>query len=195
MLTNMSMRQPIQLDANKGGDLMPAHSFGPEWIDPLLRSGKQGTTRPQHDRIKVGDTVSIYIKQRQPTISKPLRICTEDGKWNIRELMKTRPHYPQLFYNSEGQKIYPHLLDWGAKRVRYYAHFLGKVEITEVYDIRPIEMSDEELEAWAWADGFKDFWEADEWFLSKYPGHWMQRTWTVERWHGWVERYFEPEAI
>jgi len=169
---------------------MPAITFGEEWLDPLLRGDKQGTTRQQTKRIKVDDIVSIYIRQRQPIITKPLRVCTETGKWHIRELMKTRPHYPQLFYNSEGQEIYPHLLDWGAKRVRYPAHFVGKVQITEVYDISPCMMSGEDLEAWALADGFDSFEDAKCWFEIRYGARWMHKTWTVLSWHGWQERYF-----
>ncbi len=185
---------------------MPAHTFGTEWLDPLLRSDKQGTTRPQSTRIKVGDIVSIYIKQRQAVSHKPLRTCTEDGKWHIRELMNTRPHYPQIFYDNEGQGMYPHLLDWGAKRVQYHAHFIGKVQITEVFDIHPCEMSRTDMEMWARADGFAfldvapaisemGHRSANDWFTQRYGADWIQRWWTVERWDGWLERYFEPEAL
>lgn len=55
----------------------------------------------------------------------------------------------------------------------YYAHFIGKVDIVEVYDIHLYEMSDDEIEAWACADGFKDFAHADMWFLRQYDGRWM----------------------
>jgi len=74
----------------------------------------------------------------------------------------------------------------------YHAHFLGKVEITEVYDIHPCEMSGEELEAWARADGFHNFAVARCWFEIRYGACWMHQYWTVVCWHGWVERYFEP---
>jgi hypothetical protein len=186
---------------------MPAVSFQEKWINKLLRGDKQQTTRPQTTRIWIGDPiVHIYNQQRRSIIDKPLLMCTKEGKWIVRGLMKKRHHYPQLFYDSEGGKIYPHLLDWGAKSVRYHAHFLGKVKITEVYDIHPSEMSGEELEAWAWADGFSNFdpititpesvaQSANWWFSHRYGNDWMQQTWTVIRWHGWVERYFEPEGV
>jgi hypothetical protein len=58
---------------------MPAHSFGPEWINPLLCSDKQGTTRPQYTRVKVGDIVSIYNQQRRRIIDKPIMELTVLG--------------------------------------------------------------------------------------------------------------------
>lgn len=165
---------------------MPAHSFGLEWLDPLLRSDKQGTTRPQHTRVKVGDIVHIYNQQRRRIADKPLRHLTEAG------MAMARDGYP--FIKSE---MYAD---------GFHAHFLGKVRIIDVYDIHPIEMSGEELEAWAWSDGFGNFdppaitrdlvlQSANWWFSDRYGNDWMHRTWTVERWHGWAERFFEPEAI
>ena len=177
---------------------MVAHSFGPEWLNPLLRCDKQGTTRPQHNRIKVGDIVSIYNQQRRRILDKPIMALTHEGCVMMEQRIKDM-NYPLLpFYNPISEYA-----------LKYYAHFLGKVEITEVYDIHPIEMSGEELEEWAWSDGFKDFHPinqiftkgihegdgANMWFQRRYGDEWMRQTWTVERWHGWVERYFEPEAI
>ena len=73
----------------------------------------------------------------------------------------------------------------------YHAHFLGKVVITEVYDVLPINSCGKE--AWAKHDGFDSFTDADEWFEAKYGEVWMCKYWTVIRWDGWLERYFEPE--
>jgi len=83
--------------------------------------------------------------------------------------------------------------EWGHRNIRGYAHLLGTVVITEVYDITPSEMSGEELEAWAWADGFDSFDAAKCWFEIRYGAHWMHMTWTAICWRGWAERYFEPE--
>ena len=181
---------------------MPAHTFGPEWLDPLLRGDKQGTTRPQSGRIKVGDIVSIYIQQRRRITDKPVRQMTGAGTTAI----ANRVNDPRFNYPAECP-ILPrgehHEIPY------YYAHFIGKVKIDDVYDIHPCEMTGEELEAWAWADGFDGFHPtgvfpeqlcslkpgANEWFMARYGDEWMQRWWTVERWHGWVERYFEPAAL
>lgn len=175
---------------------MPAHTFGLEWLDPLLRGDKQGTTRPQSTRIKVGDIVHIYNQQRRRIADKPMRTMTELGREMIR--LKRAVRYDIRTYPP----VHPDTWVHG----RYYAHFLGKVRIAEVYDIHPCEMSEEELKAWARADGFKDFEPhcidlnfrhesyANWWFANRYGNAWMQRWWTVERWAGWLERYFEPEV-
>lgn len=174
---------------------MPAHSFGPEWLNPLLRSDKQGTTRPQHTRVKVGDIVSIYNQQRRRIIDKPIMHLTNEGCAMMEQRIADK-NYPLLpFYNPISKYV-----------LQYYAHFLGKVRIIDVYDIIPIEMTGEELEAWALSDGFGSFdppaiipdlvhQSANWWFSDRYGNDWMHRTWTVERWHGWAERFFEPEAI
>ena len=182
---------------------MPAHSFGPEWINPLLRGDKRGTTRPQHTRVKVGDIVSIYNQQRRRIIDKSILQLTGIGTTT----MADRVQDPVYNYPAEcpvmSIRSPPYDLPY------YYAHFLGKVEITEVYDIHPCEMSGVELNEWAVDDGFHGFhpWSsissngiqqdigANMWFLDRYGDGWMLRTWTVERWDGWLERYFEPEAI
>lgn len=175
---------------------MPGFSFGDIWIDPLLRGGKQHTTRPKTDRFRVGDTGYIYIRQRQPIITKPMRTPTLAGEEFIYRMIEDERRYPRPELHPRG----------GYSIDPYYAHFLGTVEIAEVYDIHPCEMSGEELEAWAWADGFDDFDTvvvnpefldtrssyAKWWFSNRYGNDWMQRWWTVVGWHGWLERYFEP---
>ena len=173
---------------------MPALSFTEEWLNKLLSGDKQQTTRPQTTRIWIGDPiVNIYNQQRRRIADKPLRRLTKDG---VRVMTQK---------TAEGK--YPYPPEWHTNKS--YAHFLGKVEITEVYDILPCEMSGAELNEWAIADGFHGFhpWSsissngiqqdigANMWFLNRYGDGWMLRTWTVERWDGWLERYFEPEAI
>ena len=154
---------------------MPAQSYHELWLDPLLLGSKEQTTRPQTDRFHVGDTVHIYIDQRRRIINKPLRCLTNAGIDMVR-----RRRYPII---PEFQKAI------------YHAHFLGTVEITEVYDIHPCAMSGEELEAWAWADGFDSPELAAGWFVAQYDEDWAERWWTVTRWHGWNERYFLPGEV
>ena len=158
---------------SKGGGLMPALSFQEEWINKLLRGDKQQTTRPQTDRIKVGDIVSMYNQQRRRITDKPLLLLTATG------LKMFREGYPFVKTDryEEG----------------HHAHFLGKVEITEVYDIKPSVLAGAELEAWARLDGFDNFASARCWFEIRNGARWMQQMWTVIRWNGWQERYFKPE--
>lgn len=154
--------------------IMPALSFQPEFIDALLLSTKQQTTRPFISRFHVGDIGHIYIQQRRPITEKPLRRLTEIGQIAMACRILNMPTYPRGGHSQ------------------YYAHFLGTVEIAQVLDIHPCSMADEYLEEWAVDDGFADFCAADAWFSSTYNENWMDDWWTVVLWEGWTERYFFP---
>lgn len=171
---------------------MVAISFQDEFVDALLRGDKQQTTRlspepPKLPRIKAGDIAQIYIKQRHTIISKPIRQMTGAGT----TAMADRVNDSRYLYPTDCPVVEMAYDDMPF----YYAHFLGKVEIIKSYEIQPNKISDEELEAWAKADGFKNFAYADMWFMSQYDGRWMELTWTVSRWVGWSERYFEPMVV
>jgi len=154
---------------------MPAQSFNREWLDPLLLSDKQQTTRPQNTRFHVGDTAYIYIEQRRRITDKPLRRMTHSGI--------------DMVHN----RGYPFIPEF--HKAIYHAHFLGTVEITAVYDICFCDLSHGELEAWALADGFKDTTSAEAWFLNQYGCDYPDDFYTVSRWHGWLERYFQPGEV
>ena len=160
---------------------MPALSFQREFVDTLLRGDKQQTTRPQTDRFKVGGIAQIYIEQRRRITEKPIRRMTVAGSGVVYE------------------RGYPLMKGYGHHTTNYHAHFLGKVEITEVYMFKPWMHKGHGrhiyFEMWARADGFKNFHAADEWFTERYGDDWMQRTWTVIRWNGWQERYFEAGEV
>jgi len=158
---------------------MPAISFQGEWLDKLLSGTKQQTTRPQTDRIKVGDICTIYNQQRRKIINKPLRSLTDEGYGKMAQLSHRSQmnQYPAVPFTNPARQ--------------YPAHFLGKVETTEVYEIRPTETDIEDLEKWALADGFDTVTDADIWFTKRYAEEWVDMWWTVIRWDGWLERYFE----
>ena len=156
---------------------MPALSFQGAWLDALLSSGKQQTTRPQTDRFEVGDVVHIYNQQRRRITDKMLRRVTPLGEEVILEKIMGG--------------AYPKIPDRVVVVPEYYAHFLGKVLLTEVYDMIPAECSSQS--AWAKADGFDNFTCADTWFTKQYDEYWIDLKWTVIRWNGWLERYFEAE--
>lgn len=169
---------------------MPALSFQGEWLDKLLSGSKQQTTRSQTNRIKVGDICNIYNQQRKKIVSKPLRQLTD---WGYGKMVRLA---------NLGQRKYPPVPLLHQPQ-QYPAHFLGKVRITAVYEIHPCEMSKSDLQDWARADGFKDFHPtvippdrlydgANMWFQRRYGEDWMRQAWTVIRWNGWIERYFEP---
>jgi hypothetical protein len=149
---------------------MPALSFQREFVDALLRGDKQQTTRPQTDRFKAGSICHIYNEQRRRISDKPLYRLTAEGR---------------------RRRDNAHGWDW--------AHFLGKVGITEVYVFKPWMHRGHGrhiyFEMWARADGFKNFHAADKWFTERYGDDWMQQTWTVIRWDGWQERYFAAGEV
>lgn len=156
---------------------MPAISFQRKFLDALLRGDKQQTTRKQTDRIKVGDVAHIYIEQRRRITEKPMRRATPVGQdMIIRNILNGKyPVIPNRVYiNPE-----------------YYAHFLGTVEISEVYDIIPNCMDGEN--SWARDDGFFNVEAANNWFTEQYGTEWRHQTWTVIKWDGWLDRYFGPE--
>lgn len=155
--------------------LMPAQSYQERWLDPLLLSEKEQTTRPQTDRFHVGDTTHIYIEQRRRILDKPLRRMTYAG-------------IDMVYHRS-----YPFIPEF--HKAIYHAHFIGKVVLTEVFDIHPCEMSLPKFKAWALADGFADTLAAEDWFVAQYGEDWKDRWCTVTRWDGWQERYFQAGAV
>lgn len=162
---------------------MPAISFQREFLDALLRGDKQQTTRKQTDRIKVGDTAQMYIEQRAELTGKPIRVMTGAGTTAIADRVNdARYNYPAECPPSPFRDKFEPV---------YYAHFIGEVYITEVCDMCPCDNSFRS--AWAKADGFTNFGCADTWFTERYGHEWYQQTWTVIKWNGWTERYFEPE--
>ena len=175
---------------------MPALSFQEMWLDALLSGRKKQTTRAT-DRIKVGHVCSIYNQQRKRIIEKPIRQLTPMGVRVVQSKICSDPYpiYPDPPEMVSNDLMFQHV---------YYAHFLGKVEIVDVHSMIPSETPSKELEAWAWADGFDGFSRLDplggeheitanEWFTMNYGDDWMNRTWYVIRWDGWLERYFEPD--
>lgn len=157
---------------------MPAISFSPEFLDATLRGDKCQTTRSLTTRFKEGDTVNVYIQQRKAILSKPPRELTDLG---IGEMTRMR---------RIAKKNYPPL---PLAPTRWYpAHFLGRFSIKEIYELRPLEQSHEELEEWAILDGFECFHDADVWFVEHHGADWMDFPYTVIRWDGLFDRYFEP---
>lgn len=174
--------------------MMPAISFDPKFLDALLSGIKQQTTRsvppdpPKRPRFQVGDIAHIYNQQRRRITEKAVRQMTGAGT----TAMADRVNDPKYYYPVACPVV--EMSGYG-DIPSYYAHLLGKVEITEVYDIHPHLMSDRPLEEWARADGFPDFASARCWFEIRYGARWMHQWFTVIRWDGWLERYFEPYEV
>lgn len=165
---------------------MPSLSFERVWLDDLLSRKKQHTTRPETTRFEIGDIVHVYIEQRGKIIDKPIRVMTSIGT----TAMADRVNNANYLYPATCPVVNKdHVNDLPS----YYTHFIGKIEIVEIQNICPYEMSHSDLERWARADGFDNFAEAYKWFLIRYGDKWMDLTWTVIGWDGWIERYFESK--
>lgn len=160
---------------------MPAISFSPEFLDAILRGDKCQTTRRLTDRFEEGDTVNAYIQQRKAIASKPLRELTETG------------HSEMLRMRGIAKKNYPPVPPMPG--MLYPAHFLGRFSVKEIYELHPLKQSPEELEFWAELDGFYNFHRADRWFSAHHSADWMDFDYTVIRWDGLFDRYFDPLVV
>lgn len=60
---------------------------------------------------------------------------------------------------------------------------LGIAKIKSLMKVRggviPTGSSYDDAEAWARAEGFGSFWDADEWFSTKYGDDWQENTWGI----------------
>lgn len=67
-------------------------------------------------------------------------------------------------------------------------HILGVAKIQNLVKIRggiiPTGSSYDDADAWAHAEGFKDFWEACKWFSAKYGADWQNLTWGIIQFKG-----------
>jgi len=170
---------------------MPALSFKREWINTLLSGGKTQTTRKpttpgKPPRIKPGDLCQIYIEQRRKISDKPIYPTTDLGRTHIYQKILDGK-YPNPVQSTI------HYDDLG----NYYAHFLGTVYVTNIYTLNPSNLGYEELNEWAWRDGFCNFDIGDQWFCKHHNNaNWKQQRWDVIQWDTWEEKYYNiPNPI
>ncbi len=164
---------------NKIGDkIMRIISFKKEFLDLLLSSRKQQTSRKKKEGKyvpKIGEQFAIYNELRTPIITKPIRKLTPAG---VRRYQDQAACCPLAGH--------------------YYAHLLGIVTLTNVYEITPscylpTDSGCGFLERWARMDGFKSFSDANRWFTETYDSDWIDRTYVVQQWEKWDEVYFYAE--
>lgn len=133
---------------------MPLMSFSePDHIAKLLDGRKQQTTRlPRKNPIKEGNTLLCYYKPRMKkgTCDNCISECGP--------ATKARRNYE------------------GCGR---WNNFFGKATVTKV-DRLLGEIIMEGWDSWAVADGFKDFKDAHEWFMSKTgESNWYEKEYEV----------------
>ena len=159
---------------------MKVKSFNVEFLDDLLRSKKQQTSWLSGKQIyEVGEQIAIYNQMELAIYNNPVRRLTITGKRHYYEYLDK----PQL----------PCLKDY------FFANLLGIVTLTNVYEFQPsrclfkTDHGADFLDIWAQQDGFKDFDDANEWFVKNVSVDWMDKIYDVLQWKTWDEVYFFAE--
>lgn len=69
-----------------------------------------------------------------------------------------------------------------------WSNYFGTAEVSNVRDFDPNLLSLDALEAWAIADGFESFAEADEWFTRVHSENWINKPWQIIYFEGdWLK--------
>lgn len=131
----------------------------PKHVPMILDGRKQQTTRQaRKSPIKVGDTLQVYYKSR---CKKDCRNClVQECEYSV-----TGPKYTISFIKCSA-----------------HTNFFGTARVTSVETILPDQMTDEDREAWAKADGFESWTKAALWFGAEYGKkfeNWRVVPWTV----------------
>ena len=141
-------------------------------LDDILSSKITKWTCPYTTRFKVGSIGGLFIDQRKKLIDKPLRELTCVGYWEMVRLSHIgKRNYPAVTSDS------------------YPAHFLGRVEITEVHHIHPSDHTNMTI-----SPKYLDLVGTDEFMTAMHEKNWKRKTWTVVEWN-WIERYFKPGKV
>lgn len=168
----------------------------PEHVSMLQDWIKMQTTRPPRKiPIKVGETLYCYYKPRMKACCwnciHPQ--CIHSNSWNARKLpyakIESCDKHTNYFGEAKAIEIIHRWATWDSTQGRSPDWKKNR------FDIRLCDLGDGERHAWAVADGFRDFNEADEWFTEKYSkkgvdgSDWIHWDWDVIRFKpGWIAR-------
>ena len=147
---------------------MPLMSFSEPGHIPLLISGEkaQTTRQPRKNPVKVGDILYCYYKPRQ---KDSCRNCITPCRIDF----ERRQHF--------GYSYMPAAL----KPCEKWNKFFGEAVVSVVKPLDFANMTGEEVDDWAVADGFENFEKADAWFTQKYSvrgidgSDWINWRWEV----------------
>jgi hypothetical protein len=91
---------------------------------------------------------------------------------------KTQVTFPwPEHFTTKSNEIAIYCPDEGTNKI------LGIAKIKSLLKIKggviPTGSSYDDAEAWARAEGFNSFWDADKWFSKKYGDDWQENTWGI----------------
>lgn len=142
----------------------------PDHVKKILDGRKKQTTRQERKNpVKVGDVLQVYYKSR---CAKTCLNCI----------------YGKCMYAVQGDSDYTY-----AAKCDQHSNFFGTARVTSVETICFDQMTAEQLDAWALADGFDSWGSAYEWFEAHYSKKfgvwsWKEVPWVVIHFEGdWLE--------
>ncbi len=137
----------------------------PDHVKKILDGSKKQTTRqPRKSPIKVGDEAQLYYRSR---MQKNCKNCI----------------YGKCMYAVQGNSDFVYEI-----KCDQYTNFFGTGKIIKVEELDFTLLSPAALEAWAVANGFDSWKQANQWFSEKYDWKWAFTRWTVITWEpNWLK--------
>lgn len=135
----------------------------PSHINKILDGSKRQTTRQERKTpIKIGDELQLYYRSR---MKKGCGNCINSKcQWEFDP--KTWECFPQLV----------------AQKCKGHTNVFGNAVVVSVKNILFTEMQAIWKEAWAVADGFENWVQADKWFTEHNGPYWTSYPWVVITW-------------
>lgn len=149
---------------------MPLLTFSIREQVPLILSGqKTQTTRLIGERkLRVGDPLYLYFKPRMKRGT-----CLNCVVMGINQKCRTLVPGPCEQWNNY----------FGEAKITKIDHLSNEFSDLGMAILNPARM-----QAWAIADGFKNFEEANKWFASRYGSNWARLPFQVISWKPkWLE--------
>jgi len=148
----------------------------PGHVPKILDGSKRQTTRQERKNpIKTGSFAQLYYRSR---MKKSCENCIN----------------PECPYAVQGDCECDYAKT-GLKRFTCDQHinFFGNAKVTSVETVHFDQMTVEEKEAWAIADGFENWKEAEEWFSAHHGAgpNWVLFPWVVIKWEpgsSWLKK-------
>jgi hypothetical protein len=140
-------------------------SFSDSKHVPLILDGRkaQTTRTPRKNPIKEGDTLHVYFR---PRMKKTCENCITDCYASV--------------LHGEPIKV----------KDGCYSHsnYFGTAIAIKVEEFDPLLLSPDALEAWAKADGFESWEEANTWFTKVHGPDWIYKHWDIIYFEGdWIK--------
>lgn len=133
-------------------------------VSMILDGRKHQTTRkPRKNPVKVGDTLHVYFKSRM----KKGTCLNCISKMCVKSNANSNPDNK--------------LEDWEKENngCQLWYNYFGTAKVTKIEDFDPLLLSPAAIDAWAIADGFESFSEADEWFTRVHGKDWVYQSWSL----------------